>query len=248
MYEQWLPGFLDLAETPVAERKNRFVAGARETTNPLRRHQFEGATDGLLQFEERRAGPGTRDFQSSSSHGWGVSFSIDPVEHVTHFYDDQHMGLACDLPADNPRIMIDLRHAAAIRALQDAQVLIPEATELSIKTLTLFVRPRSAEDASRGRILVTVAGLNRSTVYTDKGALAFPAACRPITLHNFPCSAWQALRAAPKYAGLGNESGGGPVRRYFRRVATAGRSAAAEVEPAYAALERQKDATCGMGR
>jgi hypothetical protein len=259
MYERWMPGFLSVQEAPLDRQETDLRSqrnGLDETS--LQAYRLDGLLDAIKQYRHKQSEPGL-NFLSSSSLGAGVSFSTSPVAFAQHFYDDDHMGLACRLPADDPRIVVDLRHVESRRFLKRGNVLLRTAEDLPdekdtapvserpplvpLTQFTEFVRPSAVESAARGRILLDRAGSNPLPVYADKCALEFRVACRPITHENIPCRYWQALKSHGKYVGAQGEKGGGPLRRYFRARATAGLAAGA-AEQAYAAREQAKDAEC----
>lgn len=232
LWEHWLPGFLDWTEVPVDGRLEHVLGKLKGTDKAsLSFQRAQGVQDGMQQFDERaRSSDGRRNFRSSSSLGWGLSFSTSAVDFLNHFYDSNHMGLVCRLPANARRIMLNLDNLALQDTLRAARILLPKDRYGEMMgSNTMYARPAAFEEASKGFIVVSRAGANVGLVYTEKMVLDYRHACEPITLENFPCRDWPALlRHAMYIAGANGKPGivqtylqsatPGPNLPYARRV------------------------------
>ena len=220
MYEQWLPGFLDLASLPPGDRLQWVLNRLKARKDTLQFHEAQGIQDALLQFDAREKGPGSSNFLSSSSLGWGVSFSTSAVDFLNHFYDENHMGLACRTPANQRRIMLNVDNTQLQQAFKAAKIFVPDGTRgLPLLNNTLYVRPAAFEEAGKGHIVVSRAGANVGLVYTEKAVLDYSQACQAITVENFPCRDWDALLKHPLYVKGAN--GPGLIQRYLEQERSA---------------------------
>lgn len=219
MLATWLPGALDDVLEPVASRIQAWERRLRDdratlAITDLRASEIDGTLDGIRQFQELAAGDSSRNRLSANSLGWGVSFSTDPIAFAEHAYDDQHDLIVCKLPADRPRIILDLSDAAVRGRLEAQGVMIRDGDNsgVFVSGYTYYVRPPAAEEALRGRIVIGPARTAGAPVMCDKCALPYPVACRRAQLTDLGCDMWLRLKQRPDYAQ-------GPLRRIFRRVA-----------------------------
>lgn len=152
-------------------------------TEQLQRRALDGRLTALGQWTQQSLG-------TAVSYGWGTYFGRNPLNFVEHLDADQHMGMACRLPAKARRHVLEMSSPPVREALIGAEILLPaQAPGVRVRLQTEFVQPAAMERASRGHVL---RAWNRYPIYVDKALLDFRVSCEAITLENFPCSHWDA--------------------------------------------------------